>query len=83
MKCYYEAATKGSKTGYLNVAIGILLGIGFEQDQKNGMEWLKSIGIIEEGEVWMMRELSNREFFSKDRRIDMSGLLFSFGVNLI
>ena len=92
MKHFLEIAEKGNggefsgigeRIGALNVGVGLLLGVGVEKDFEKGLDWLKKVGKVREEEVWMMRELSNREFFSKDRRIDMSGLLFSFGVNLI
>jgi hypothetical protein len=70
-----RAAENGSRIGMWNAGMGYLLGVGVEQDFERGVKWLKEAGEVKEEDVWMIRELSNREFFSK--RVDLSGLLMN------
>jgi len=70
-KMFLEAAKTGSQIGALNVGVGYLFGIGVEKDFKKGIDWLMKARKVEEDEVWMIRELSNREFFFREG-VDMS-----------
>ena len=75
MKLYLEASKEKSKIGSLNVGVGMMLGIGLKQEIEGGLSLLKTVGEVCDEEIWMIRELSNREFFIHDG-IDLSGLLF-------
>ena len=74
MELYEKAAGEGSQIACFNLGMYYLFGIGVEKDFEKGIEWLKRGGKVEEEEVWMIRELSNREFFTMEG-VDMSGLL--------
>ena len=74
MELYEKAAGEGSQIACLNLGMYYLFGVGVEKDFEKGIEWFKRGGKVEEEEVWMIRELSNREFFMREG-IDMSGLL--------
>ncbi len=76
---YSELANIRKRVGCLNVGVGYLLGVGCDQDFEKALEWLKKVGEVKEEDVWMFRELSNREFFKGD--IDMKCLLFRLILN--
>ena len=71
---YSELGNVGNRVGCLNVGVGYLLGVGCDQDFEKALEWLKKVGEVKEEDVWMFRELSNREFFKRD--VDMKCLFF-------
>ena len=73
MGLYEKAAGEGSQIACLNLGMYYLFGAGVEKDFEKGIEWFKRGGKVEEEEVWMIRELSNREFFTREG-VDMSGL---------
>ena len=75
MEWFLKAAKGQSQIGALNVGVGYLFGIGVERDFVKGIEWLKKGGKVEEEKVWMVRELSNREYFMREG-VDMSSLFF-------
>ena len=74
MGLYLEASKEKSKIGSMNVGVGMMLGIGITQEIEKGLSLLKTVGEVCDDEIWMIRELSNREFFIHDG-IDLSGLL--------
>ena len=73
MELYEKAVDEGSQIGCFNLGMYYLFGVGVEKDFEKGIEWFKKGGNVEKEDVWMIRELGNRENFRRDG-VDMSGL---------
>ncbi len=73
MELYEKAVGEGSQIACFNIGLYYLFGVGVKKDFEKGMEWFKKGGKVEAEEVWMIRELSNRELFTTEG-VDMSGL---------
>ena len=73
MKFYEKAVYEGSQVACFNFGLYYLFGVGVKKDFEKGIEWLKKGGKVKEEEVWVIRELGNRDLFPREG-VDMSGL---------